>query len=179
MVASSFTKWWGSGTLRPHPGQWWNWWSYRKAFYWFSPQPSPVKGYEFFLLVILVVLFARLMGPVDRVLRRGWAEIWPKSLKTSPPPARDALAEIIQIVEQITGMEAKAEWTLEECGLGSLDITQFTNILNTQLSSRVQQKVNIPLSEVISAANLGIWPPSINQHYPLSVEFNGGSEQSL
>ena len=160
-------------------GQWWNWWSYRKAFYWFSPQPSPVKGYEFFLLVILVVLFARLVRPVDRVLRQGWARSGLNHSKTSPPPAGDALAEIIQIVEQITGMEAKAEWTLEECGLASLDIAQFTNILNTQFSSRRQQKVNIPMSEVISAANLGDLAAIINQHCPSSVELNGGSERSL
>ena len=29
-------------------GEWWNWWSYRKDFYWFSPQPCPVEWYEFF-----------------------------------------------------------------------------------------------------------------------------------
>jgi hypothetical protein len=53
-------------------GEWWNWWSYRKAFYWFSPQPCPIEWYEFGGLVILVVLFTRLMRPLDGVLRRGW-----------------------------------------------------------------------------------------------------------
>jgi len=144
-------------------GEWWNWWSYRKAFYWFSPQPCPIEWYEVGGLVILVVLFTRLVRPLDGVLRRGWA---PRLASAPPAPATgDTLAELIHIVQQITGLEAKAEWTLEECGLASLDIAQFTNTLNAQLTGRTHHRINISISEVISATSLRDLAARLDQHY--------------
>lgn len=56
------------------PGSFWNFWSYRENFYWFSPQPLPVEWYEFFLLVGLTTYFSHLMHnlvlPFIRELKR-------------------------------------------------------------------------------------------------------------
>jgi hypothetical protein len=50
-------------TLIPHNfvtnlSQFWNWWQFRKTFYWFSPQPCPVEWYEYFYLILIVDKFS-------------------------------------------------------------------------------------------------------------------------
>jgi hypothetical protein len=72
---------------------------------------------------------------------------------------------LIHIVQRITGLEAKAEWTLEECGLASLDIAQFTNTLNAQLTGQAHHRINISISEVISATSLGALAARLDQYY--------------
>ena len=42
-------------------GEFWNWWAYRKSFYWFSPGPCPVEWYEYFFIVSIVVAFSSFM----------------------------------------------------------------------------------------------------------------------
>ncbi len=44
--------------------QFWNWWQFRKAFYWFSPEPCPVEWYEYFFVVLIVVAFSSFMEKV-------------------------------------------------------------------------------------------------------------------
>ena len=41
--------------------QFWNWWAFRKSFYWFSPGPCPIEWYEYFFVVSLVVAFSHFM----------------------------------------------------------------------------------------------------------------------
>ena len=54
----------------------------------------------------------------------------------------------------MTGMEAKAEWSLDECGLTSLGITQFTNALNAELSNRYRRKISLAVSDIMSAKDI-------------------------
>lgn len=49
---------WYSAATR---GTFWNWWAYRKSFYWFSPGPCPVEWYEYFFVVSIVVAFSSFM----------------------------------------------------------------------------------------------------------------------
>ncbi len=49
-------------------GKMWNWWRYRKDFYWFSPAPCPVEWYEYFYLVLLVVGFSSVMNDLQPIL---------------------------------------------------------------------------------------------------------------
>ena len=49
-------------------GTMWNWWRYRKDFYWFSPAPCPVEWYEYFYIVGLVVAFSRLMDAIEPIV---------------------------------------------------------------------------------------------------------------
>ncbi len=52
-------------------GTMWNWWRYRKEFYWFSPAPCPVEWYEYFYVVGLVVAFSRLMNTLEPLVSDG------------------------------------------------------------------------------------------------------------
>jgi hypothetical protein len=47
--------------LRANILQFWNWWQFRKSFYWFSPEPCPVEWYEYFFVVSIVVAFSSIM----------------------------------------------------------------------------------------------------------------------
>ena len=39
-------------------GEYWNYWSYRQKFYWFSPKPCPIEWYEFPLVIGLTISFS-------------------------------------------------------------------------------------------------------------------------
>lgn len=136
-------------------GDWWNWWSYRKDFYWFSPQPVPVEWYEYFYLVGLTVLFTKMVEPLDPLIRRGFTFVvnFLKGGSTQPQPAKDSLSEILQIVLRTTGMEAEPEWNLVECGLASLGIVQFTHALETEFSTPTQ-KISLSVSAIMSARDI-------------------------
>lgn len=136
-------------------GEWWNWWSYRKDFYWFSPQPVPVEWYEYFYVVGLVVIFGKMVQPIERFIRHGF-NIGVSSLrKTSltPLPVEDTLSAILQIVQRTTGMEAKPEWSLEECGLASLGVVQFTNTLRAEFS-RSTEKLTLSVPDIMAARDI-------------------------
>lgn len=137
-------------------GEWWSWWTHQKAFYWFSPQPVPVEWYEFFYVVGLVVLFSRLVQPVDSVLR----SIWKKGTTLlSIRNASAALAElsiedkILDIVYKQSGMQAEGNWTLEECGLASLGIVQLTSQLNREFSD-AKQELKLGIEQVIEISEV-------------------------
>lgn len=136
-------------------GEWWNWWSHQKSFYWFSPQPVPVEWYEYFYVVGLVVLFSKLAQPIEPLLRRGFtlAINFMKGVNATSQPAKDTTAEILQVVQRVTGMEAKPEWNLEECGLASLGIVQFTNTLETEFSTPTH-KIKLSASDIMSALDI-------------------------
>ena len=54
-------QWYYAATRK---GTMWNWWRFRKSFYWFSPGPCPVEWYEYFYVVGLVVGFSNLMDTI-------------------------------------------------------------------------------------------------------------------
>ncbi|OLF54048.1 AMP-binding protein [Pseudomonas chlororaphis] len=136
-------------------GEWWNWWSYRKDFYWFSPQPVPVEWYEYFYVVGLVVIFAKLVQPLEQLARRGFALALGALQKAKPVAAlpEDTLGAILQIVQRSTGLEARAEWSLEECGLASLGVVQFTNTLRAQFSTSGCMLV-LSVAKIMSAGDI-------------------------
>lgn len=137
-------------------GEWWNWWSYRKDFYWFSPQSVPVEWYEYFYIVGLVVIFGKLVQPMDGIMRRafGFVVRSVQSMKEpSQRPARDSLTVILRTIRQTTGMEAKPEWSLEDCGLASLGVVQFISLLQGEFSTK-GHKLSLPLSEIMAARDI-------------------------
>ncbi|KDB08851.1 Long-chain-fatty-acid--CoA ligase [Burkholderia sp. lig30] len=136
-------------------GEWWNWWSHRKDFYWFSPQPVPVEWYEYFYVVGLVVLFGKLVQPADGVIRR-WFGLALSSLRkvgATSHPEKDTMSIVLRIVQRTTGMEAKPEWSLEECGLASLGIVQFASALQAECSTS-SRKVSLSVADIMSARSI-------------------------
>jgi len=137
-------------------GDWWNWWSYRKAFYWFSPQPVPVEWYEYFYVVGLVVLFSKLVEPLEPAIRRGFATVagWVRGgVGVRQDPAQDVLGTILGLIQRETGTEAKAEWTLDDCGLASLGVVRFTASLESAFSS-ASRKVKLSAADVMAARDI-------------------------
>jgi len=63
------------------------------------------------------------------------------------------LTAILQIVQRTTGMEAKPEWSLEECGLASLGVVQFTNTLRAEFSNSTE-KLTLSVPDIMAARNL-------------------------
>lgn len=137
-------------------GEWWNWWSYRKAFYWFSPQPVPVEWYEYFYVVGLVVLFAKAVQPIEPVLKRGFARVGGFLMggaASGQAVAQDTLSRVLGIVERETGMEAKPEWHLEECGLASLGVVRFTAALQDAFSTE-GKRIVLAAAQIMAARDI-------------------------
>ncbi|WP_045883392.1 AMP-binding protein [Pseudomonas chlororaphis] len=134
-------------------GEWWNWWSYRKDFYWFSPQPVPVEWYEYFYVVGLVVIFGKLVQPLDPVIRRVFGLGLASLKKARVAAEQDTLGAILQLVERSTGMAAQPEWSLEECGLASLGVVQFTNTLRAQFST-ASRKITLSVPDIMAARDI-------------------------
>ncbi len=142
-------------------GDWWNWWSDQKDFYWFSPQPVPVEWYEYFYVVGLVVIFAKAIQPVDPLMRQAFGRIkvairGAKGVGEGEVVARspeETMDRILDIVFRITGMEVQPEWTLEECGLASLGIVQLTSVLRTEFSMP-SHKIQLSVTDLMSVKNI-------------------------
>ncbi len=137
-------------------GEWWNWWSYRKAFYWFSPQPVPVEWYEYFYVVGIVVLFAKAVQPLEPVLKHGLAALGGLILGRSNAvdvSEKDTLVWILEIIQKETGMEAQAEWHLEECGLASLGIVRFVATLEREFLAGGRE-ITLQAGEIMAAINI-------------------------
>ncbi|GLS26381.1 AMP-binding protein [Marinibactrum halimedae] len=139
-------------------GEWWNWWTHQKTFYWFSPQPVPVEWYEYFYVVGIVVIFAKIVQPLEPMLRRSFSLLtehlkWFKSGNSIVTEEQDTTAIVVNIIEKTTGMEVKPEWSLEECGLASLGIVQFASTLESEFAIPTD-KIRISAAELIEATNI-------------------------
>jgi peptidoglycan/LPS O-acetylase OafA/YrhL len=130
-------------------GHWWNWWRYRKTQFWFSPNPCPVEWYEYFYVTILVVAWSKGMGQVEPYL------IDISNAIRDHAKAKDAEMEtvdvVLRVIESMTGIEAKADWLLEECGLASIGVPVLAGLLNKRFSRQQDIAVQISVVQLISA----------------------------
>jgi acyl-CoA synthetase (AMP-forming)/AMP-acid ligase II/peptidoglycan/LPS O-acetylase OafA/YrhL len=139
-------------------GEWWGWWSHQKDFYWFSPQPIPVEWYEYFYIVGLVVLFSKIVQPLELAIRGAFGFFINlfKKIKGGSiilDTEKTTISEILLIIESLTGMEVKPEWSLEECGLASLGVVQFTNTLEHAFSTPENQ-IKLSMTDIMSTHNI-------------------------
>ena len=136
-------------------GEWWNWWTHRKAFYWFSPQPVPIEWYEYFYVVGLVVIFAKMVQPLEPWIRRSFKMLVDSLRRVSGNslPGKDTTTEILEIIERATGLEVQPEWNLAECGLASLGIAQFTNTLQTEFSAH-GNRIVLQVADILAAQDI-------------------------
>jgi len=131
------------------PGQFWNWWQYRKGFYWFSPGPCPVEWYEYFYVVSIVVAFSHFMdNTFTGMLKNGFSALM---TKIHGEPEEDENIDIsvvlLGLIEKMTGIEPELDSTLDEVGLASVGIPVIVGMLNSTFSTK-----KFPIS--ISGADL-------------------------
>jgi acyl-CoA synthetase (AMP-forming)/AMP-acid ligase II/peptidoglycan/LPS O-acetylase OafA/YrhL len=138
-------------------GAWWNWWNYRKTFYWFSPDACPVEWYEYFLVVGLVVGWSRIMLVLEPlVVGNGLATV--KAYFTKGEAEGDEEVDTVKvlcgIIESMTGIEPLADWTLEECGLASIGVPVLVGLLNKAFSKKDKPLV-VSARDLITAETIG------------------------
>jgi len=119
-------------------GQMWNWWRYRKGFYWFSPGPCPVEWYEYFYIVGLVVFFSKFMDSQFMPLMSRLYASAKKPFQSSKDEGKevDIGETLCNIIEKMTGIEPDLDSTLEECGLASVGIPVMVSLLNKTFSNK-------------------------------------------
>lgn len=135
-------------------GVWWNWWNFRKTFYWFSPDPVPVEWYEYPFLVGLTVCFSSMMN----VLLPSIVDIAGGLVRTilgrnGDDEDIDTEQLMIDIIEKMTGIEPKVDWSLEECGLASVGVPVIVGMINKALSAR-NKKVSLSAAELVDSETI-------------------------
>jgi len=117
------------------PGLWWNWWQYRKTMYWFSPNPCPVNWFEYFFIIFLTVVFSALMNFAIQPLVEASISFLRRSIFQSDFDNEEIGNVLIRIIEDMTGITPKLDWTLDQCGLSSLGLPQLATRLNRAMST--------------------------------------------
>ncbi len=137
-------------------GTWWNWWSFRKTMYWFSPQPCPTEWYEYFFLVGLVVAWSRFMTSLEPIMGKVLDTLVSKLFKKTKDDdeeEEDTGEVLLGIIERMTGIEPMIDWTLEECGLASIGIPVLVALLNRSFSTK-KREVSVTAADLVSAKTI-------------------------
>jgi hypothetical protein len=144
-------QWYFAATRNGHM---WNWWRYRKGFYWFSPGPCPVEWYEYFYVVALVVCFSRFM---DNQFMPFMSELYARAkifVKGEDDKEDEDIVEVLcNIIEKMTGIEPESDSTLEECGLASVGIPVMVALLNKTFS-RKGKVLGITATDLVGAKTI-------------------------
>ena len=117
----------------------WNWWSYRKTMYWFSPKPCPVEWYEYFSIVGLVVLFSTLMNRLEPIVGGILSSVKHLITRSDFEEEEEDIEQMLRdVIQGMTGIEIELDWTLEECGLASVGIPVLVGLLNKNFSRKLR-----------------------------------------
>ena len=115
-------------------GAWWNWWNYRKSFYWFSPHPCPVEWYEYFYLVGIIVAFSQF---VEHTLLPAILKVFRfLDRRRGAEEDVDVTQTLFKIIEGVTGIEPEIESTLDEVGLASVGLPVIVRMLNDAFTKK-------------------------------------------
>lgn len=135
-------------------GTMWNWWRFRKGFYWFSPGPCPVLWYEYFYVVGLTVCFSKLMDTVIPAITEKFSDLKALIFSKEEDDDQDTGELLSEVIEGMTGIEPLMDFTLEECGLASIGVTVLVGLLNKNFSTK-KRKLNISATDLVSAKTIG------------------------
>jgi hypothetical protein len=138
-------------------GTWWNWWRYRKTWYWFSPDACPVEWYEYFFVVGLVVGWSQLMIILEPLVLGDGLDMVKALFTGSEAESEeevDTSKVLCDIIEGMTGIEPLPDWTLEECGLASIGVPVLVSLLNKAFSTKGKALV-ISARDLITATTIG------------------------
>lgn len=144
-------QWYYAVTRR---GLWWNWWSYRKTMYWFSPGPCPVEWYEYFYLVMLTVLFSSLMNVTAEPLMAIIVSFFRELVMESDEEDLAVEDSLITTIEEMTGFTPEFDWTLDQCGLSSVGLPQLALRIRNAMSTATSP-ISISASQLSDAQTVG------------------------
>jgi hypothetical protein len=61
---------------------------------------------------------------------------------------------LLHIIEGVTGIEPKLDWSLEECGLASIGVPVLVGMLNKAFSTK-NRKVSVAAADFVQAETIG------------------------
>merc|ERR1712129_17403 len=134
-------------------GTMWNWWRFRKTMYWFSPGPCPVEWYEYFYVVIMVILFSKLMTALEPKIGNVLDKLKGLFFTAEENDVEDTGEVLRGIIEGMTGIEPEMDFTLEECGLASIGVPVLVTLLNKNFSTK-KNKVKITAADLVTAKTI-------------------------
>ena len=125
-------------------GHFWNWWAYRKGWYWFSPDPCPVEWYEYFYVVMLVLGFSSLMNTYVAPAINTVGKLYKEVVYGVDEDKKDVETILKEAIVDMSGIEPiLLSYTLDQCSLNSMGFPQLASNLQ---SSFAQKKLPIAIS---------------------------------
>jgi acyl-CoA synthetase (AMP-forming)/AMP-acid ligase II len=137
----------------------WDWWSFRKSYYWFSPKPMPGAWYEYFLVVQLVTMFSMLvkayvtpyillawnwlLAGIGRLTGKGGGQLTAEL--TSLELIHEALEELLGGVVELT-----EDSSLAESGLGSIGLPALVTTLDS-----LDEKLHLAVADIAKLDSIG------------------------
>jgi len=139
-------------------GEAWDWWSFRKGYFWFSPKPMPGAWYEFFYVVILVSYFSMFVNAyIVGYVSMAWAWLGRMVSKIFGEGAGGSeeltpLELIAQALEDLLGtsVDLHEEDKLEHVGLGSLGLTELVSTINA-----MDDRLHLAVGDVAGLHDIG------------------------
>jgi len=136
------------------PGEFWNWWQYRKGFYWFSPGPCPVEWYEYFYVVSIVVAFSHFMDNTFTPKLKALGARMTGLIKGDAEEEDVDIGETLcGLIEKMTGIEPEMDSTLDEVGLASVGIPVIVGMLNSAFSTK-RNPVSVTSADLVEATTI-------------------------
>jgi len=136
----------------------WDWWSFRKSYFWFSPKPMPGAWYEFFYVVMLVTCFSMFVNAYINVyLSMAWTRLGRVVNKLTGGGVDDSdeltsLQLINTALEELLGtaVDLHEDDKLENAGLGSLGLAELAGMINS-----LDDRLHLALSEIAGQNDIG------------------------
>lgn len=130
----------------------WQWWRYRKFFYWFSPYPVPVPWYEAIWLMVQTTMVAKVLTDyVNPILVNAWNVTTRRIARcgSEEHDRADTLDTVCDVIFQLTGSDVAPDATLEQCGLASVGLPVLIRLLTSALPG-----LTINPADIINAGTL-------------------------
>lgn len=108
------------------------WWSQRKRFEWFSPDPLRINWYETILVIILTVIFSMIVTHLINFYLMGkWLAFvrW-ATCRRRRHDNTDSVASVCAAIEDLAGVNVSAADKLQDTGLASLGVSALVSVLN-------------------------------------------------
>lgn len=139
-------------------GEIWDWWSYRKSYYWFSPKPMPGAWYEFPYVVMLVTFWSMFVNayiqPYLMIAWKGMIHLIARLTGNDGVDAGDltALELINEALVELTGgtLDVDESTTWEQVGLGSIGLPAMVNAFES-----VDDGLHLAVGDLVHLENVG------------------------
>jgi len=113
-----------------------SWWTQRKQFSWFSPDPMEVNFWEAIIIITITTVFSIAVTHVTNLYLMGrWISFVRWITCRRRARHQDSAELVLAAIEELAGVSVAKEDRLQDSGLASLGVSALASMLNSMDSS--------------------------------------------